>query len=139
VLFEARRAGADFGYVLAPEATALTEPPAGPAGFYHQRARWASKGFRFPKDAMVFSAVVWLLNVFLTAGGIAAVLGATGLLPWIGAALGVKAVGDLALLTEGRVLGLRGAVVDYLTGLPLHIPYVAVAGLAGTLQLFRWK
>ena len=139
MLFESRRAGARVGYVLDPEATVITTPPDGPLSFYHQRARWASKGFRFPMGAMLFSALVWSLNALLMATTAATALGWGWLLPWLIAALAIKAAGEITFLLEGRVLGLRGVVTDYLTGLPLHIPYVTVTGLAGTLQLFRWK
>jgi glycosyltransferase involved in cell wall biosynthesis len=139
MLFEARRVGARVSYVLDSHATVVTTPPRSIRAFYHQRARWASKGFRFPPGALIFSSLVWLLNAGLLAGAVAAILGWGWLLPWLFGAAAVKASGEVAFLLEGRVLGLRGVVLDYLTGLLLHIPYVAVAGTAGTLQLFRWK
>jgi len=139
MLFAARGVGARINYLLDHSVTVTTEPPLDAAGFYHQRARWASKGFRYPPDARLISLTVWLQSLSLVGGVIGLAAGCAWLLPWLAGAVAVKAVADLAFLHEGRRLGLRGAVTDYLTGLPLHPLYIIAAGLAGSLQLFRWK
>ncbi len=140
LLFAAARAGTPCDYVLAPEAVVTTTPPAGWASFWHQRARWASKGVRYPRGPFLFSLLVWLLHALLLVAGLGLLLvprAATAVL--LLATLLIKGAGDLALLRPGRRLGLTGVEIDYLTALPLHIPYVTLFGLAGALGLFRWK
>jgi cellulose synthase/poly-beta-1,6-N-acetylglucosamine synthase-like glycosyltransferase len=140
LLFAAARAGTTCRYVLAPEAVVTTTPPAGWVSFWNQRVRWASKGVRYPRGPFLFSLLVWLLHALLLAAGLGLLLDpkpATAAL--LLAALVIKGAGDLALLRPGRRLGLKGVEIDYLSALPLHIPYITLFGLAGALGLFRWK
>lgn len=139
LLYAASAAGAPISYLLDADAAVLTHPPRGPADFYQQRARWASKGSRYPAMQLRFSLLVWALNALLLLAGAGVLGGWRALLPWLAGALALKVAGDLSLLRQGRRVGLHGAAADYLTGLPLHIPYVVIAGLGGVLRLFRWK
>ncbi len=139
LLFAAHAAGARTGYVLDPAAVVETAPPVTLRGFYHQRARWASKGTRYPRRPFLMSFLVWLLNAGLIALIAAAAAGAAPLWFWAAGALAVKGIGELALLSAGRRLGLQHLLIDYLTGLPLHLIYVTFIGLAGAAGFFRWK
>jgi len=140
LLFAAHAFGAGIDCQLDPAGLVRTRPPEGARAFWHQRARWASKGVRYPRGPFQVSLLVWLENALLLAGGIA-VLVAPALLTGIllAAALAVKGAGDLRLLTAVRFPGQRGVVADYLTGLPVHVPYVTLFGLAGSMGLFRWR
>jgi cellulose synthase/poly-beta-1,6-N-acetylglucosamine synthase-like glycosyltransferase len=140
LLFSAHASGAGISYSLHPDTVVRTQPPSGPRAFYHQRARWASKGPAYPAGPRTFSTIVWGLNALLLAGLPLALAGTIpGLGPWLAAAWGLKGAGDVALLSRGNLLGLRGSLFDYLTGIPLHIPYVVFFGLAGRLGAYRWR
>jgi biofilm PGA synthesis N-glycosyltransferase PgaC len=140
LLFAASEAGAGIDYQLDPAGLVRTRPPEDTRAFWHPRARWASKGVRYPRGPFLVSLLVWLENALLLAGGIS-LLTAPLFPAWalLGAALAVKGAGDLRLLTAVRFPGQRGVVTDYLTGLPAHIPYITLFGLAGPLGLFRWR
>ena len=140
LLFGAHAAGARLSYSVHPDTIVRTRPPSGLRAFYDQRARWTSKGPAYPAGPRAFSITVWGLNALLLAALPLAVTGLIpGLGPWLATAWGLKGAGDVALLSRGHILGLRGTLIDYLTGIPLHIPYVVFFGLAGTLGGYRWR
>lgn len=140
LLFDAHRAGSGACYVFDSDAVVTTHAPGSVTEFYNQRARWVSKGTKYPLKKLFLSSLVWLVNTLVLGGVITAIAGVTpGLWPWLIASLILKGAGEVAILMRGREIGMRGILLDYLTGLIVHIPYVVLVGIAGTLRIYRWK
>jgi cellulose synthase/poly-beta-1,6-N-acetylglucosamine synthase-like glycosyltransferase len=127
-------------FVNRPEATVVTEAVESLAQFLDQRKRWASKGTRYP--AQLQAMLVGLVAFFLALLGTALALPfAPGLWPWLLAGLGLKAVGDLAvLLPATRRFRQRPLLWAYPLYGPLHVLHTLVVGLVGPLSRgFEWK
>ena len=125
---------------LERESIVYTRPVKTLSQFYHQRARWASKGVHYPGAStflLLFS--IYLFYLVLLAAGIGWV---AGWVPgrWVAGGLALKILPELLVLWQGlSVLNRR----DLLLYLPLaelaHIPYIVLMGFAGFFKLFRWK
>ena len=123
-------------------AVVLTEPVRTLRLFVHQRRRWASKGALYPARLQRVLLGVGLFFVALVAATVALPF-APGLLPYVGAALALKAAGDLAVLVPAaRRFGQTRLLWAYPVHLVLHAPYslaVAALGLLGASSGFEWK
>lgn len=119
-----------------------TEPVHTLHAFVHQRRRWASKGVFYPARIQRTIAGVGLFFLALVVAVLALPF-APGLLPYVGAALGLKAAGDLAvLLPSTRRFGQRRLLLAYPLHAVLHAPYtlfVFVLGTLGSPAGFEWK
>ncbi len=129
---------------FAPAEESFNTAPPEPSlkSFFRQRIRWASNGpIQWRLNRMFFCYVVttFLVNALLIISPILhAVSGQS--LRIFAAALAIKIASEGLLLLKGSAVYQRR---DLLRDFPLwtlfQIPYVVIAGLAGSLGLFTWK
>ncbi|MEM6328253.1 MAG: glycosyltransferase [Bacteroidota bacterium] len=127
-------------FVNRPEATVVTEPVPSFGAFLHQRKRWASKGTHYRPQLQAMLVGLWGF-LLLTLGAALALPFAPGLAPWVLAALGFKALGDLAVLVPatGR-FGQRRLLGIYPVWTFAHTVHTVFVGLMGPLRRgFEWK
>ena len=129
----------DVHFCADPGAVVLTEPVRTVRAFVHQRKRWASKGAHYPRRLQRMLVGVVAFFVALVGTALAAVV-VEGLWLWLAAALGLKALGDLAVLLPARR---RFAPPSLLGVYPLHLlvhaPHSLLVGVLGPLGGFEWK
>lgn len=132
----------DVRFCAGRAAVVATEPVRSLHAFVHQRRRWASKGALYPARLQRMLLGIGLFFIALVASGLALPF-APGLLPYVGAALVLKAAGDLAVLVPAaRRFGQTRLLWAYPVHLVLHAPYsllVAALGTAGASAGFEWK
>ena len=132
----------DVRFCAARGATVLTEPVRTLHAFVHQRRRWASKGALYPArlQRMLLGIGAFFIALVLAAVALPFV---PSLWPYVAAALGLKAAGDLAVLVPAaRRFGQTRLLWAYPAHLVLHAPYslaVAALGLLGASSGFEWK
>ena len=127
-------------YNLAPESVNFTHPVDTPAQFFHQRARWASKGSHYP-DPLTTALLVAIYLLYLTLL-FSLPLTLLGVLSPAALGAGWAAV----LLPEMGImyLALRHLKRKDLWPLVplakiLQVPYIVIAGLAGFFSFYQWK
>ena len=132
----------DVRFCAVPGATVLTEPVRTLRAFVHQRRRWASKGALYPPRLQAMLLGIGAFFVALVAAVVALPV-VPALWPYVAAALGLKALGDLAVLVPAaRRFGQTRLLWAYPAHLVLHAPYslmVAALGLLGARSGFEWK
>jgi len=127
-----------ISYVFGQESHVYNASPDRWQNFFHQRLRYASKGFKYPLRVTLILILFYLLNLFLLITPLTFISGSHYLLPFL-AAIFLKAVSDYgfiktaaSLFEDKRYLGL------FPVAFILHIPYVAFFGLIAQLTGFRW-
>ena len=117
------------------EAAVATDASRSLGEFFAQRRRWASAHARYPhRRFTVISVLCYLFFVGLAA---AAFAGAWELLA---AALVVKISAEGSVLWPAAKRFSRGTLVPLLVPAQLvHIPYILIIGLAGTVGGYEWK
>ena len=123
-------------------AVVTTEPVRTVAAFVHQRRRWASKGALYPARLQRMLAGIGAFFVALVGATIGAPF-VPALWPYLAAAFGLKALGDLAVLVPAaRRFGQTRLLWAYPVHLVLHAPYslaVVALGALGASSGFEWK
>ena len=132
----------DVRFCAVGAAVVATEPVRSLHAFVHQRRRWASKGALYPARLQWMLLGIGLFFIALVAAVLALPF-APELLPYVGAALVLKAAGDLSVLVPAtRRFGQTRLLWAYPVHLVLHAPYsllVAALGTAGASAGFEWK
>ncbi len=129
----------DVRFCADPGAVVLTEPVRTLRAFVHQRKRWASKGAHYPRRLQRMLLGVGGFFVALVATAVAAPF-VPALWPWLLAALGLKAAGDLLVLVPAvRRFRQLGLLAVYPLHLVLHAPHSLVVAALGSMGGFEWK
>lgn len=129
----------DVRFCADPGAMVVTEPVRSVRAFVHQRKRWASKTATYP--AQLQRTLVGVVGLFLTlALSLVALPFVPALVPWVAAALGLKAVGDLAILIpSARRFRQLGLLLVYPVHTLLHAPQSVLVAVLGPFGGFEWK
>lgn len=122
------------------EAAVTTAAPASLHEFWKQRTRWAAKRGRYEDSALVWQlTLLYLFFAIALATAIVAFVEPTlryVLLP----VLLAKMIADLLVLRKGaQELRQKVPLAQFVIAELLHVPYIAVAGLAGQFLSLRWK
>jgi biofilm PGA synthesis N-glycosyltransferase PgaC len=134
-----RRTRWELRYAFQPQAAVDTDPPATLKDFVAQERRRSSKWRFYPLWVRAAAAEAFLTNLSLMVTlPLSLALPGGGPLPL--AAFGLKALGEfLLLLKAGYLLG-QGGLLRYFPAVAvLHIPYLLVFSVWGTLGQYRWK
>ncbi len=125
-------------YATHPKTFVWNAPPTSFTAFYHQRLRYASKGFYYPIKVTLPLALYYLFNLLLFLGIPLALL--NGQSVWaLTLALGAKGLGEGYFLhTAARVFRNGSIMRFFLPAFLLHIPYVVYFGFLGQFQKYRW-
>lgn len=125
-------------YVTEHKSHIYNKPPKSWQTFFHQRTRYASKGFKYPLHISLILILFYLLNLFLLLSPLTFNISNNYILPYL-AAVSLKVVSDYSFLKSAS-----SALEDkrYLNLFPvafvLHIPYVVFFGLMAQLRGFKW-
>ena len=129
----------DVRFCAAPGAVVVTEPVRTGRAFLHQRTRWASKGAHYPRPLQRMLLGIAGFFVLLTLSFLVLPF-VPALWPWVGAALGLKAAGDLSVLFPAvRRFGGRDLLRVYPAHLLVHAPHSVLVGVLGAVGGFEWK
>ena len=125
-------------YADAPETHVYNDPPQLWSKFLHQRMRYASKGFSYPKKVTAGLLAYYLFNLFMFVGLLGFLFVPAVFYPVL-AAYGIKSVGEFYFMNlAGKTLH----DTRFISRIPLvqvlHIPYVVVFGFLGQFKRFRW-
>ncbi|WP_420454574.1 glycosyltransferase [Rubrivirga sp.] len=129
----------DVRFCAEPGALVVTEPVRTVREFSHQRRRWASKSLNYPGHLKATLAGIGAFFVALVVAMGAAPF-VPGLWPFVGGALALKAVGDLAVLVPAaQRFGQTRLLAVYPLHLVLHAPQSVAAFARGPFGGFEWK
>jgi cellulose synthase/poly-beta-1,6-N-acetylglucosamine synthase-like glycosyltransferase len=109
--------------------------------FYQQRKRWASKGLFYRDKTLVFK----LILIYLFFLGLTTQIALAIFYNWIfflsfAISILIKIVFEFKILSEGRkIMFSRLSLKYFLVSEMLHIPYITIAGLAGSFGNYFWK
>ena len=135
----ARKAG-EVVFNPDPDAAVTTAAPASLWEFWKQRTRWAAKRGRYEDSSIVWQLIfLYLFFAVALVSAVAAFFEPT-LWYFVVAVLLLKLIADLLVLRKGAEK-LRREIrpIQFLIAELLHVPYIAVAGLAGQFLSLRWK
>ncbi len=127
-----------IAYALSPETHVYNSPPGTFMKFFHQRMRYASKGFYYQPKLTAILTVYFLMNVLLL-GSIP--LAFTGLLSGFAVTgiTGIKILIEYLFMKKaGTVLGDTRSLRLLIPASLIHIPYVVLFGLLGQFKYFKW-
>jgi len=128
----------EISYAYSPAAHVYNAPPSSWRQFFNQRIRYASKGFFYPWLITASLIVYFLFNVILL------------LLPFVtiyesrafvlfGAVYLIKFISEFFLLYKFALLTNQKRLLKYyLPTALLHIPYIVVFGLLGSILKYKW-
>ncbi len=125
-------------YADTPDTHVYNDPPQLWSKFLHQRMRYASKGFSYPKKVTAGLLAYYLFNLFMLVGLLGFLFVPTVFYPVL-AAYGIKSVAEFYFINlAGKTLH----DTRFISRIPLvqvlHIPYVVVFGFLGQFKRFRW-
>jgi len=125
-------------YVHSSESQVWNEPPATFSQFYHQRLRYASKGFLYPFKVTLSLVSYFTLNLLLLLLPISLIW-----FPW--QFLFIPLIFGLKIFTEYYFLKTAAVYLKDLRHLKfvplaslLHIPYVVYFGIMAQVEKFQW-
>jgi cellulose synthase/poly-beta-1,6-N-acetylglucosamine synthase-like glycosyltransferase len=127
-----------IAYAISSETQVFNNPPGSFVKFFHQRMRYASKGFYYQPSITLSLSAYYLLNVFFLTG---TALTLTGFFPayLIGGVLSAKILIEYLFLRKaGKILGDTRSFSLIVPASLLHIPYVILFGLLGQFKYFKW-
>jgi cellulose synthase/poly-beta-1,6-N-acetylglucosamine synthase-like glycosyltransferase len=121
-----------------PEGHVFNDPPDHIHKFFHQRLRYASKGFIYPKRITISLLALYLFNVLIFVSPLTFFYGWLYLFPSILVLL-LKAWGDWQFLKRASIIlhdtrNLKTFPLAFI----LHIPYVLLFGLLAQFKQFKW-
>jgi len=132
-------AGAGMRFSIDPGTIVTTRPHARLGDFFRQRRRWASKAVHQQPRNLLFLLITFLLNLFLAAAAISALVSDRGLIVPL-SCFAVKVVAELILLARAaQRMGFRGWLPVFPLWELIHLPYIVVTGLAGLGGDLHWK
>ncbi len=134
-----RRTQWRFAFATTPGSFVWNAPPTHFRQFYHQRLRFASKGFLY--SPIITAALIgfYLMNVFLFTGGIASLWHTATFPLWLMSLLLKMAGEGIFMYTVCGQLQQRSLMHVFPLAALLHIPYVIYFGLAAQFSTYRWK
>ncbi len=113
-------------------------PPATLKKFFHQRLRYASKGFLYPKGVTVSLVAFFILNLFIVMSLLSSLYSGIYILPLFFLLL-LKFFGEYLFLSRAAsVLHHREHISLFPFAFILHIPYVLIFGLLSQFKQFEW-
>lgn len=126
-------------YATLRESFVYNAPPKTFIQYFHQRLRYASKGFKYPfKVTFALSAYV-ILNILL-AGGVLAGFFNTLFWPPVFAAFVAKGLLEFLFLKHAAaILDERRSLFWYFPASLFHPFYIIIFGILGPFNLFKWK
>ena len=126
-------------YALSPDTHVRTRAPSGVRQFIQQEKRRASKGFLYSPWLIAILLPTYGFHVFLfVALGLSFIYWSYTYTSWF--LLGAKVATEfLLLLTVCSMLRRTDLLALFPMAELLHIPYVIIFGLWGTLGTYRWK
>jgi cellulose synthase/poly-beta-1,6-N-acetylglucosamine synthase-like glycosyltransferase len=130
----------DWQIRYCPEAAAQVwnAPPADWRQFFHQRLRYASKGFLYPPRISLILILFYVLNLFFILAPWS-LLSSSHYLSLLILAFAIKGGAEFLFLTEAAdYLQDRRHLALFPIAFFLHIPYVLVFGLLSQLKSFEW-
>ncbi len=125
-------------YAPGKTAHVYNDPPKTWSSFFHQRMRYASKGFDYPVKVTLGLITLFTFNLMIFTGissySLSPLFFKTALFVYV-----VKTLSEFLFMKKAaRVLNdMRNLDVFFLAAL-LHIPYVIFFGIAGQFKQFRW-
>ena len=125
-------------YAYDPKCHVENAPPASFAQFFHQRLRYASKGFLYPRKISILLILTFLFNLqFVILGVLGFIIPFFAQLFLLG--LGIKIAGECVVMIKAkRILGeKRNLWLLPLLSL-LHIPYVVFFALFSQVLSYEW-
>jgi cellulose synthase/poly-beta-1,6-N-acetylglucosamine synthase-like glycosyltransferase len=127
-----------IGYAVAPETHVYNNPPSGFMKFFHQRMRYASKGFYYQPEVTITLIGYYLMNALLLFGSFLSVTGLVSL-PFMAGALASKVIVEAVFMSKAaHLLGDKRSISLLLPASLLHIPYVVLFGIMGQFNYFKW-
>lgn len=134
-----RRTDWTAAFAFGADSIVHTQAVANASEFLNQRMRWASKAFRYPPGMTGFLVAAFVLYAGLLVGLPLAFLGLAPAGVVLPAAV-LKVTADILVVTRGsQRFGKPMHASVWLPAQILHLPYILVASIGGTLGLFRWK
>ena len=125
-------------YATDPRTFVYNFPPDSFTQFYHQRLRYASKGFYYPVKVTAILIGYYLLNLLLFLGIPFVAFTGQPIWPFI-LALSFKAAGEWRFLHAACRRFSSCSILKYFPlAFVLHVPYVVYFGLLGQFQKFQW-
>jgi len=127
-----------IGYCPEPAGQVWNAPPGSWHQFYHQRLRYASKGFLYPFRVSINLVLFYIYNLLLFISPWFLLLDPGFFWYWLAAVL-LKAASDYLFLGKaaGYLQDYRHLVLFPFVFL-LHIPYVLIFGLLSQFKSFEW-
>ncbi len=109
--------------------------------FYQQRKRWASKGLFYRDRTLVVKLIlIYLFFLGLTAQLVLAIFANWIFIFSFALSIFIKIILEFKILSEGIKKMFSGLSLKYfLISEILHIPYITIAGLAGSFGNYSWK
>jgi len=125
-------------YVSEHESHVYNEPPKSWQTFFHQRTRYASKGFNYPLHVTLILILFYLLNLLLLLSPLTFIISNNFILPYL-ATIFLKVVSDYSFLkSAASVLEDNRFLNLFPVAFVLHIPYVIFFGLIAQIKGFKW-
>jgi len=127
-----------IAYCPEPSGQVWNAPPVSWYQFYHQRLRYASKGFHYPLRVTITLVLFYIYNLLLFISPWFLLLDSGLFWYWLSAVI-LKAASDYLLLAKAaRYLKDQRHLVLFPFVFLLHIPYVLVFGLLSQVKSFEW-
>ncbi len=125
-------------YATDTETHVYNNPPQLWHKFLHQRMRYASKGFDYPKKVTVGLILYFLMNLLLLVGFISFAF-TLKLFLFVFGFFAIKALFEFIFMHKAaKTLNDTRYLKMFPIAIFLHIPYVIVFGILGQFKHFRW-
>lgn len=125
-------------YATDSETHVYNNPPQLWRKFLHQRMRYASKGFDYPKKVTTGLILYYLMNLLILMGFVSFVFNLKLFLSAVGL-FAIKALFEFIFMHKAaRTLNDTRYLKMFYIAMFLHIPYVIVFGILGQFKHFRW-
>ena len=120
------------------ESLVFNAPPSNLKKFFHQRLRYASKGFLYPKKITASLFVLYIFNLLIFISPLAILFNNIFIVPIVMAVL-LKAAGDYHFISRAAtILHDRRHIRLVPFAFFLHIPYVLLFGFLSQIKQFEW-
>ncbi len=120
------------------ESQVWNAPPSNLIRFFHQRLRYASKGFLYPKKITASLLALYIFNLLLFLSPLTLLFHNIFILPILAVVL-LKAAGDYYFLSKAAtLLHDRRHINLFPFAFFLHIPYVLLFGFLSQIKQFKW-
>jgi cellulose synthase/poly-beta-1,6-N-acetylglucosamine synthase-like glycosyltransferase len=125
-------------YATDAETHVYNNPPQLWRKFLHQRMRYASKGFDYPKKVTVGLILYFLMNLLILTGLVSFPFDLKLFLAGVGL-FAIKALFEYIFMHKAaKTLNDKRYLKMFPIAMFLHIPYVIIFGILGQFKHFRW-